>query len=126
MSPPPNTSKQPVMNYVLRLVIPVKREFGISLDVPQFMADRRYATEILNQVKGSTNPELLKNVAIITELIGISSPSNPILPNAQVEVTPPAAVANEAAPPQKIDSSLLTPEEEARQIMMAKYKSGLR
>jgi hypothetical protein len=48
-----------LMNYVVRMVVPMRREFGLSLNVSEFMRDSRYAEEVLEQALQSQDPRLL-------------------------------------------------------------------
>ena len=47
-----------IMNYVVRMVVPLRREFGRQLDVTQFLHDRRYAREVLAEALASQDPRL--------------------------------------------------------------------
>lgn len=47
-----------VIDLVVRMVVPMRREFGRSLDVQQFMRDAGYATEVLAQALNSHVPRL--------------------------------------------------------------------
>jgi hypothetical protein len=113
------------MNYVVRMVIPMKREFGRTLDVSQFLNDRPYAIEVIQQALQSKD-ERLREYAVYLEgkMFGPrnSSPgaaaSNAAAPSASPAPTPPAATA----PAQAGEPS----DAQLRAKMLAKYKSGLR
>ena len=45
--PPPESS---VLNFVIRMVVPMRREFGRSLDVQLFMRDADYARSVLDRL----------------------------------------------------------------------------
>jgi hypothetical protein len=47
-----------LLNYVIRMVVPLKREFGESLDVQQFMRDPGYSQRILEQARRSQDQRL--------------------------------------------------------------------
>ena len=47
-----------LMNYLVRMVVPMRREFGRKLDIGQFMHDFAYATEVLAQARGSQDARL--------------------------------------------------------------------
>ena len=47
-----------VIDLVVRMVVPMRREFGLSLDVQQFMRDAGYATEVLAKALNSHVPRL--------------------------------------------------------------------
>lgn len=46
------------LNYAIRMVVPMRREFGRSLDVPKLMHDDVYATEVIEQAKQSQDARL--------------------------------------------------------------------
>lgn len=52
------TSNVFLIDLVVRMVVPMRREFGRSLDVQQFMRDAAYATEVLAQALNSHVPRL--------------------------------------------------------------------
>jgi hypothetical protein len=47
-----------IMNYLLRMVVPMRREFGRALDVGHFMHDFAYAQEVLDQASTSQDERL--------------------------------------------------------------------
>jgi hypothetical protein len=47
-----------LMNYLVRMVIPIKREFGRTLDVQKFLIDRPYAVEVIHEAMQSHDPRL--------------------------------------------------------------------
>ena len=47
-----------LMNLAVRMVIPLRREFGRSLDVSHFLHDAGYARQILDLAKSSQDPRL--------------------------------------------------------------------
>lgn len=112
-----------LMNCAVRMVIPMRREFGRALDVPHFLHDLRYAKEVLDEARGSQNPRLREYAEYLTgKMMG---PRNAGAPAAAVARQISEASTKEAAasPPCASDLSL---EKEAKQIMLAKYRSGLR
>jgi hypothetical protein len=63
-----------VIDLVVRMVVPMRREFGRSLDVQQFMRDAGYATEVLAQALNSHVPRLREYAdQVRRELTGISA-----------------------------------------------------
>jgi len=99
----------------------MRREFGRALDVQHFLHDLRYAQEVLDEARSSQNPKLREYAEYLTgKMMG---PRNDAAPTAavarQVIKTSNEEVAAAAA-------AGLSPEEEAKQLMLAKYRSGLR
>jgi hypothetical protein len=112
-----------IMNYALRMVIPMKREFGRSIDVQHFLHDFAYAKEVLNEARQSQNPKLREYAEYLdSRMMG---PRN---------APPPAPAAPQASSSEDVLSSstssdqqaALSDEEEARQLVLAKYRAGLR
>lgn len=101
-----------LMNYAVRMVIPMRREFGRALDVPHFLHDFVYAREVLEQAKGSQDGRLREYAAYLeNKMFG---PRNGPAP--AVAAPAPASAAGE------VEMS----EEELRQRMLQKYKGSLR
>ena len=48
-----------LMNYLVRMVVPMRREFGRSLNVGQFLHDFSYAREVLAEALRSQDPRLV-------------------------------------------------------------------
>lgn len=113
-----------IMNYVVRMVIPLKREFGRVLDVNEFLASRPYAIEIIQQALLSKD-ERLREYAVYVQgkLFGPrnSSSTGVRAPATAAKASAPAAtpVAESAPAPSPTD-------EELRAKMLSKYRSGLR
>jgi len=53
------------LNYLVRMVIPMRREFGRSLDVSHFMHDTSYAREVLDHARQSVDPRLRDYAACV-------------------------------------------------------------
>jgi len=116
MNPPDSD----LMTYAVRMVIPMKREFGRSLDVHQFLHDLPYATEVIQEALKS-NDERLRGYAAYaqTKIFGPRG-GEPLPPaaSATAETVPPAPAAS-AADEMEISEDL-------RAKAIARYKSGLR
>lgn len=107
-----------LMNYAVRMVIPLRREFGTSLDVPHFLHDFTYARGILDQAKASRDPRLREYAGYLeNKLLGPRNGPPPAAPRAAPAQSP--AVVHTRAEVQ-------AGEDELRRKMMAKYKGGLR
>lgn len=117
------SSGESLMNYALRMVIPIKREFGRSLDVQHFLHDLAYAKEVLDEARQSQNPKLREYAEYLnSHMLGprhAAAPSPAVSQRIAADRTPPAAAASEGG-------TGLSAEEEAKRLMLAKYRSGLR
>jgi hypothetical protein len=115
-----------ILNYLVRMVVPMRREFGRKLDVGQFMHDFRYATEVLQQARVSLDPRLREYGLYVEKRmhgarIADSTPPTPTaVPAAKAAATPapPAPAPSPAA-----DKAT---EDELRARVLKKYTSGLR
>lgn len=122
--PPPDFGDSDLMNYAVRMVIPLRREFGTTLDVPHFLHDFTYAREIIEQAKSSQDPRLREYAGVLdAKLFG---PRNGLerrvaAPQAAAPAgaPPTAPAAGPAAEPAVSESELLL-------RRMNKYRSGLR
>lgn len=115
--PPPDPGDSDLMNYAVRMVTPLRREFGTTLNVPHFLHDFTYAREIIEQAKSSSDARLREYAEYLdTKLFG---PRNG--PSAAPRAAAPVAAAPTPAPTEPP----LT-EAEMRSRMMSKYKGGLR
>lgn len=47
-----------LLSTLVRMVVPMRREFGRSLDVSHFMRDTSYAREVLDHARQSMDPRL--------------------------------------------------------------------
>jgi hypothetical protein len=139
----PDFNNSDLMNYVVRMVIPMRREFARSLDVSHFLHDFTYAQEIIGQAKVSKDARLREYATYLeSKMFGPRNAATPppgahsqvyeptaAAPLAEMVVPPtaakppvaPAAPATPAAP-----TSAELSEAEMRARMMSKYKSGLR
>jgi hypothetical protein len=113
-------SDSDVLNRVMRMVIPMRREHNRSLEVRQFMNDLAYAKDIINQALASKDDKLQENGAYLSNKI--FGPRN----DAQSAVVSPKPIATAAA---SVPANTVAEEESEaamRARMMAKYKTGLR
>ncbi len=123
-----------IMNYLVRMVVPMKREFGRRLDVGQFMRDSAYATEVIEEARGSQDPRLREYCTYVDKrLHGPRITDSKSLPKVAAppadstlgpdSVLPGAKPPAEPAAPSPAGSAK---GEELRAKVMKKYTSGLR
>ncbi|MBL0727493.1 hypothetical protein [Piscinibacter sp. HJYY11] len=109
-----------LMNYLVRMIVPMRREFGRSVDVQQFLHDFAYAKEVIDQALGSQDARLREYANYVQQRYhGARVADSP----------PPAAVGADAAVEPKAPptaSSTAADEAELRARMLKKYTSGLR
>ena len=115
-----------LMNYLVRMVVPMRREFGRSLNVVQFLHDFSYAREVLDEAMKSQDPRLLDYAKYISQRVHgariADTPAPPpaaSAPRAPAALSPPAS----AAP---VPATGGATEEELRARVLKKYTSGLR
>jgi hypothetical protein len=110
-----------IMNYVVRMVVPMRREFGRQLDVGQFLHDVIYAREVLDEALRSRDTRLQEYARVVeTRLLGPRAASATPVPAKAVAAEPPAEIAKRA--PAAAGPSA----EELRARIMKKYTDGLR
>lgn len=130
--PPPDPM---VLNVVVRMVVPMRREFGRSLDVQQFMHDQGYAQTVLEQALASRDERLRQYAQQVQQhLFGpraATSPA-PAVPAAAAAL-PPTATASVADAAAAAAAAPATPapvvdptEAELRARMLRRYTTGLR
>jgi hypothetical protein len=108
------SSGDSVLTTLVRMVVPMRRELGFSLDVHQFVHDQQYAATVLDKARSSADPKLREFAAHVErQLFG------PRATAAAVEAPAPAA-----APAPK--PAAATTEDELRAKMLRKYTTGLR
>ncbi len=106
-----------MLSVVIRMVVPMRREFGRSLDVQQFMRDQAYARTVLDQALRSRDQRLRDYAEYVQKQlggprVGTGVPAAPAAPAA----APAAPTAPEA------DAT----EAELRARMLKRYTGGLR
>ncbi len=118
-----------LMNYLVRMVVPMKREFGSRLDVSQFLHDVAYARGVMDQALSSQDPRLREYAGYVQQCYhgprhGAAAP-----PSAPKQVVPggmaPVAKVRAVAPPATM-SAEEAEEAELRAKMLKKYTDGLR
>ena len=123
MSQPDNGSNSELMNYLVRMVVPMRRELGRQLDVRHFLHDLEYAHEVVQQALTSQDARLLQYAKYVEEHhLGPRNASNtPPTPRAEK-----AAAAPAPAETVKVPLSANPSAEEMRERVLRKYTSGLR
>jgi hypothetical protein len=126
---PPVSGDSDILNHVMRMVIPMRREHNRSLEVRQFMHDVAYAKEIIDQALASKDVRLQEYGAYLSnKMFGPRNNALPqSLPSSQSTAASPAA-APAVTPAASLAPTPAEEESEAamRARMMAKYKTGLR
>jgi hypothetical protein len=113
-----------IMNYLVRMVVPMRREFGRKLDVGQFMHDFTYAAEVLEQARVSVDPRLREYALYVEKRMHGAriADSTPAVPTP----APPARSAAAPAAPAPAPAADKATEDELRARVLKKYTSGLR
>lgn len=107
-----------LMNYLVRMIVPMRREFGRSVDVQQFLHDFAYAKDVIDQALTSQDARLREYANYVQQRYH----------GARVADSPPPAAAT-AAPSKKAtepEGAAGTEEADLRARMLKKYTSGLR
>lgn len=113
-----------ILNYLVRMVVPMRREFGRKLDVGQFMHDFQYATEVLEQARASADPRLREYGLYVEKRVHgarIADSTSPAPTPA-----PARAAVTATAPPAPSPAADKATEDELRARVLKKYTSGLR
>lgn len=128
-----------VLNFVIRMVVPMRREFGRSLDVQQFMRDAAYAQAVLEQARTSRDQRLLDYADYVSRHLGgardvdaplgsaeSAKPPLPLAATAGPGVSGVASSAGSASSATSAGEATSATEAEMRAQMLRKYTSGLR
>lgn len=123
-APTPETNKftdSDMMGHAIRMIIPLKREFGVALDVPHFLHDFAYAKEMLDVALRSQDTRLRDNAAYLE-----SKMFGPRNSSAKAKVSSPAPIPESNAAAAEEEKNIQLTEAEQRARMLSKYKTGLR
>jgi hypothetical protein len=115
------TNDSEIMNYLVRMVVPMRREFGKKLDVVQFLHDMSYATDMLKLAHTSQDPRLKEYAQYVQE----RHHGARVADSAPADKTTDASSSKKSAKPAP-SASTKTTEEELRAKVSKKYTSGLR
>lgn len=111
------------MNYALRMVIPIKREFGRSLDVQHFLHDLAYAKEVLDEARQSQNPKLREYAEYLnSRMMGPRNAAPPSTASSQRNIDDRPKSASGLGE----SEAELSDDDEAKRLLIAKYRAGLR
>ena len=122
-----------VMNTLLRMIVPMRREFGRSLDVKHFLHDLEYRQEVIAQAMKSQDARLRDYAQYVEKLMAgprmaAQPPSPPAAPAVAANTSPPSIIESmfpaNAAPSTQAEPK--SKEDELREQIMRKYTSGLR
>lgn len=123
MSQPDNGSNSELMNYLVRMVVPMRREFGRQLDVRHFLHDLEYARDVIREALTSQDPRLLQYAKYVEDHhLGPRNVSNPTPSRSEKSAAPAAAPAVAEEPPLSANPSAA----EMRERVLRKYTSGVR
>jgi hypothetical protein len=117
--------EQEVLNTVVRMVVPMRREFGRQLDVRHFLHDLEYAQEVIQQALTSQDPRLQHYASYLAaHHLGPRNATQP--PKVSIPAASPTQpiAAERPAPPAPERSNPTA--EELRQRVLKKYTAGLR
>lgn len=117
--------EQEVLNTVVRMVVPMRREFGRQLDVRHFLHDLEYAHEVIQQALTSQDPRLQHYASYLAahHLGPRNATQTPKAPKPDTPLTQPIAAERPATTtPERSNPTA----EELRQMVLKKYTTGLR
>lgn len=114
-----------IMNYIVRMITPLRREFGRSLDVQQFLHDVAYATEVMEQALRSQDARLREYAAYVQQHYHGPRQGNPAT-DASEPLAKASDDASKTAKEAPKDDRLSADEAELKARMMKKYTDGLR
>jgi hypothetical protein len=124
----PDGSNSELMNYLVRMVVPMRREFGRQLDVRHFLHDLEYAREVIQQALTSQDARLLQYAKYVEQHhLGPRNASNRAA-SAPAHQGDKADQATPAAPTETVEVPLSASPTaaEMRERVLRKYTSGLR
>jgi hypothetical protein len=123
-------SNSELMNYLVRMVVPMRREFGRQLDVRHFLHDLEYAREVIQQALTSQDARLLQYAKYVADHhLGPRNASNAApVPSSVAKLD---KVADKPAAPGPVETievplSANPTAQEMRERVLRKYTSGLR
>lgn len=118
-----------LMNYVVRMVVPMRREFGRQLNVGQFLHDFAYAREVLDEALRSQDARLLDYAKYVERRMHGPRIADSATAAPATAAPAPAAPAPAAPVPEAAAAALPAGNpsaEELRARVLKKYTTGLR
>ena len=106
-----------LLNTLVRMVVPMRREFGFSLDIQNFLADSGYAEAVLTEALASQDPRLRDYATYVKARLMGARTASPSAPASKAAPTPAPA-----PPTEREELS----EAEMRARVLRKYTTGLR
>ena len=129
----PDSGNSDLMNYLVRMVVPMRREFGRQLDVRHFLHDVEYAREVIRQALTSQDARLLQYAKYVEEHhLGPRNASNALPRAEKAQRADNGEKAAAPSPAKATDETVEVPlsanptAEELRERVLRKYTSGLR
>jgi hypothetical protein len=120
-----------IVTYLVRMVVPLRREFGQNLDVQHFLHDLDYAQDVLKKALGSQDARLREYGEYVSRLrlgprVGETGDVPVPMPKTASQTPSGTAAREPAANPMRHTATSELTEEELRARIMKKYTSGLR
>lgn len=119
-----------IINYLMRMMAPLRREFDQSLDVQRFLHDLDYAQHVLKNALVSQDMRLREHAEYVKKLrlgprLGVPDDTPP---TPKTISQPPASTVSKpaASAPDVQKPTLELIEEDLQTRIMKKYTSGLR
>jgi len=129
----PDSGNSDLMNYLVRMVVPMRREFGRQLDVRHFLHDVEYAREVIRQALTSQDARLLQYAKYVEQHhLGPRNASNALPRTEKAQRADNGEKAAAPSPAKATDETVEVPlsanptAEELRERVLRKYTSGLR
>jgi hypothetical protein len=124
------TDNSKLVGYLIRMMPPLRREFGMRLDVQLFLNDPSYAMDVLQKGLKSTDVRFRECAEYVSKLrLGLPAEdiAEPTVFGASTyaESKPFVDVPDASSAESKLPKAELT-EDELRARMLKKYTSGLR
>ena len=122
-----------VMNTLLRMIVPMRREFGVNLDVKHFLHDLDYRQDVIAQALKSQDTRLRDYAQYVDKLLAgprmaAQPPTPPAAAAAAANSSPPSIIESmfpaNAAPSTQAEPK--SKEDELREQILRKYTTGLR
>ncbi len=126
-----------IVNYLVRMVVPMRREFGRHMDVQQFLRDGEYAKAVLAEALTSRNARLVEYATYVSQRLLSARVAAAPLPaaaraaasgpaEAAAAGTPGTAAATGPAPGAPPGETAADRERALRERVLDKYRRGLR